>query len=57
MAKTKWLSHYDNLTPEERMKKVAKILSEGVLSLIRKKTQNSREEDKKDIDIESHLCV
>ncbi len=50
MAKTNDLNEYAKLTPEERMKRVAKILSEGVLSLIRGKNQNSKEDDKKDID-------
>jgi len=50
MAKTKWIKEYDNLTPEERMKIGIKILSKGYLRLIRKKIQNSKEDDKKDID-------
>jgi len=30
----KWPNEYDKLTPEERIKRGAEILSEGVLSLI-----------------------
>jgi len=57
MTRTNWLNDYSKLTPEERMKRIAKILSEGVLNLIREKNQNSRKDDKKDIDIDPHLCL
>lgn len=57
MANPNWLNEYDKLTPEERLDRIANILSEGVLSLIRKNNQKSREDDKKDIDMMSHLCL
>ncbi len=49
MAKTKWLSQYDDLTPEERKKRALEILSRGYLRFIRKKIQNSRDDDEKNL--------
>jgi len=50
MSKAKWLSQYDDLTPEERKKRALEILSKGYLRFIREQNQKSEEDSKKDID-------
>jgi len=64
MAKKKWLSHNDNLTlPERRCKFLCTLtdlclLSDEILSSsVVKEPQNSSEDEKKEIDVESPLCL
>jgi len=37
MANNNWQKEYEQLTPEERLNRIAKILSEGVIRLIHQK--------------------
>jgi len=43
MANNSWQKEYAQLTSEERMQRVAKILSEGVIRLIQQKPQKPKE--------------